>query len=252
MLTDGLVEFWTLNDTRVGAIGSTLLAPADAIERYIAGKIGKGWEPALLQDRVLRGSSPLTNPGNTSWSASFWVSVDPSEEDALRRVFMLRDGATTRISASVQTSPYSDEPFYSECSLSFGGGQAVAAFWVAAGLLGWNHIALSVSPGSPTNVSVWLNGQKWSGTTTRVCVLATTPVLWVGGWSTYGASSPPVQAIDAFGWWNRPVSDADIDELYNAGAGWEPVIGGVITNILWGSTPDRSRILNSRIVRGMV
>jgi hypothetical protein len=245
-LTDSLTEFWTLNNTLTGINGNTLVSP-DGLTHYVAGKIGQAWDVGNVINQVLRQTPGPFNPGATDFSISIWAYVTDGTAPTTGYLFVIRDGTTFRFRFNFADA-------YSVNVYLFDGAEALAL--PEEGLQnGWNHIVLTFHPNvTSTTVAMWINGilgeQK---TPTRMLSTMTTPNLYVGGsGAASGASAAYDEQIDAVGWWSRVLTDLEIADLYNSGAGWEPSVASVVTNILWGSTPDQSRILNSRIVRGML
>lgn len=213
------VEFWTLNGTLVGAVGGNTLVSGDGQEHFTAGKLGQAWEPALTLTQVLRGPTPSINPGNTSWSMSAWVCLHSVEEDLTETIFQLRTGTSgMRIRAVIEYSPYVD-PWIQGIVLFFGS-TTVMTVDTAELQAGWNHISITIQVGSPTSIAIYVNGTKYTATTTTAVLTAASPILWVGG-SHSTLFGTPLQAIDGFGWWSVVLSDADVAAIYNAGAGWE-------------------------------
>jgi hypothetical protein len=245
-LTDSLVEFWTFNNTLTGINGNTLVSP-DGLTHYVAGAIGNGWDVGNVINQVLRQTPGPFNPGATDFSLSLWAYVTDGTAPTTGCLFALRDGTTFRFRFNF-ADPYSAYVYL------FDGTTALAL--PEEGLQnGWNHIVLTFDPGATsTTVKMWINGIFGEQTTpTRVLATMTTPNLYVGGsGAASGTAAAYDEQIDAVGWWSRVLTDLEIAQLYAAGAGWEPAVASVVTNILWGSTPDQSRILNSRIVRGMM
>jgi hypothetical protein len=257
-LTDNLVEFWTLNNTLTGINGNTLVSP-DGLTHYVAGKLGQAWDPANAADRVLKKEPGPINPGASNWSLSLWFWTEsPGDTTAF---FQLRDGTTSKFRVDVAVGfrvtfgssiitlkfPYEEDPETGEPTL---------VSWVYPG---WNHIVLTFERDTGEGVHTlrgWANGVLDTNSAGVNISLEipnlSVPNLDLGGRSTADSTAAYAYPIDAVGWWSRKLTDDEIADLYNSGAGWEPTIASVVTNILWGSTPDQSRILNSRIVRGMM
>lgn len=327
-LTDNLVEFWTLNGTLVGAIGGNTLVSADGLTHYVPGKIGAGWlatgSKRLIQSELF----PFAGP----WSYSGWIN--PTAANGYP--FRWRNGGTAVARVEIQ---------FTRRLLFYLGVQLVSSPGTLA-LNEWSHFVVSFQPLSESPLSIWLNGVGASGGAGATAPLAVSECHY--GTGSLGSFSG---ALDAIGFWNRALTQTDVDDLYAAGAGWEPtvtdntpdafsfapvtdaepstvyatdaaeisgmdagtavsitggeyrvnggdwtaaagtidpgdtlelrgtssaesegvvtvtvtvgtvsvnwtitteLIASVVTTILWGSTPDTSRILNSRIVRGML
>jgi hypothetical protein len=105
-LTDGMTEFWTLNDTLVGYNGNTLVSP-DGLTHYVSGAIGNGWDVANAVNRVLKQTPGPFNPGATAWTLSMWVYVTDETSPTIGNLFTLKDVCIYLISGSSRTRPTS-------------------------------------------------------------------------------------------------------------------------------------------------
>jgi hypothetical protein len=241
-LTDGLVEFWTLNNTLTGINGNTLVSP-DGLTHYVAGKIGQAWDVANTSTRILRQLPGPINPGSDSkWSLSYWIHVTDPEAIDTSYNWSIYDGTTVK--AYVR--------FFNPDGITVKVDSLFMELVIASRIqAGWNHIAITADVAATNILRAWVNGEPDPEGGATGCALPnmTVPNFYLGG---NNATGPWGGLIDAFGFWNRLLTNSEIADLYAAGAGWEPAVTSVVTQILWGSTPDQSRILNSRIVRGLV
>lgn len=216
-LTDGMTEFWTLNDTLAGYNGNTLVSP-DGLTHYVAGAIDKGWDVADVINQVLRQTPGPFNPGATDFSISMWVYVTDETAPTNGYLLTVRDGTTIRFrfgfADAVSMAIYINT---AGASLDYDIESPLVA--------GWNHVLLTFVPsGTLTTVTLWLNGQKTasSNPTQQIPTMAT-PNLYVGGsGAATGTTAAYDEKIDAVGLWSRVLTDLEIAALYNAGAGWEP------------------------------
>jgi hypothetical protein len=245
-LTDNLVEFWTLNGTLTGINGNTLVSP-DGLEHYVPGVIGQAWDVANVATRILRQLPCQINPGDSDWSWSAWLWIEDIESPDTGFLWSLYDSTTLK--SLVALEPTNEITVLHGPSFPSGETQQNLA-WSSGMVHGWNHLVVTSDVdgrlrGYLNNVLDDASGDCEGGPIPTCAA----PNLYVGGNRLTSAYASP---IDCFGFWSRVLTEPEISDLYAAGAGWEPSVASVVTNILWGSTPDQSRILNSRIVRGML
>ena len=222
MLTDSIVEFWTLNNTLVGINGNALVSP-DGLSHFVLGNIGQAWDVADVIARVLKQTPGPINPGPTSWTLSYWIHISNPETNNYGYHVTVRDGTSLRLyvqlagwpnmGVRVNTTLYE---IYIE-----GAGPLVA---------GWNHFVITFDyegdgPGSHL-LRAWVNGtidDDNFGPVSSAMPTMIAPNLYVGGsGATTGVSAAYEEQIDAVGFWARKLSPEEIAGLYNAGAGWEP------------------------------
>lgn len=208
MLSTGLLEFWSLNDTLTGEVGSRILVSDDGLDSFITpGKIGAGWlffEPDLSSPHTLRGDFVFPVAAEP-WTISLWykradivrnqtgslchlltagsVSVIAVNDvvGTLARSFRLRVNAVDRITKAVAKDSL------------------------------WHHIVATHDGAS--GYSLWVDGVKTTAT-------AATPTGAVA--TVIFSNLSAVNGLgDSFGFWTRQLSDAEVADVYNAGNGWE-------------------------------
>jgi hypothetical protein len=233
-LTDNLVEFWTLNNTRVGAVGETVLLSGDGSDYYVdPGKIGQGWSGNGTSQRRLSVVSSDLQPSG-SFSISIWAKQSTGMISSTVAAFGDDGGERWRLQVrGTAIQVYRD-------SVS-----VLSAFRIADNA--FVHLVVTYDAVSDSG-ALFINGAKvlFSATTPGT---GTNPTVYLCG----GKSTQCSTIVDSYGIWIGTIlTDAEVAELYNSGAGWEYApVASVVTNILLGSTVETCRILNSRIVRGM-
>lgn len=199
------LEFWTLNNTRVGAIAGNTLNSAEGVDRFFAGVIGQGWQVSKTLNRVLYPSNPsIFNRGATPWAISQWIYPTDALQSSQYTLYSTATEGNGKLSSRIVTSSGKHR-----WSVNGSAIDSLAAVIFNA----WNHICLV---NDVTGFRLYLNGVK------RVASLAQ-PDVWtnfniaIGGYAGAGMSG----GHDALGVWDSALSDAEVAELYNDGAGWE-------------------------------
>lgn len=83
----------------------------------------------------------------------------------------------------------------------------------------WTFIAAQRN-GTTGDLHIRVNGTKTSNLGASASVISGTDIVEVGNRNTNGAQFNG--AVDCLGFWNRLLTDVELDALYNSGAGLEP------------------------------
>lgn len=214
------VEFWTLNNTRVGSVGAAVLDSVDTLEHFAAGKIGQAWGIDAVDNSMpylTRLSYPAGNPAGGSQTWSLWVRGMRSNPKSTNHLFYSQ-AASGSIALLGSSSSI-------RCLVQTGALYSQAMFILADWLIDqtWHHVVgvASVS-GGQTIAKVWVDGvQGIDGAAAAIVTFDETPDLRFGNNAVMSKAERFWGLIDAVGFWNQELSPTQIAELYNAGAGWE-------------------------------
>jgi hypothetical protein len=201
-LTDQLVEFWTLNNTRVGAIGGITLTSYDGADHYGAsGKIGQDWDTGGVAGRWLIQPAPLFSPTGP-WSYSCWVRCTAVNSSSVRIIWWYP--STRMILRFSETK----QP-------QFVLNNVTVTSTVSIGENVWVHLAIVYDPAAANRLAIYVNSVGTFGGPTVTEPLSATQIYYAG-------SAPILPGeIDCIGFWTRALEQTDVDALYNSGAGWE-------------------------------
>jgi hypothetical protein len=212
------VEFWGLNNSRIGSVRGLELLPENGNEYFVdPGKVGQGWQQANATGRTLRCQDAAFTAGDEI-TLSFWYRRPDTVNEGSRYV-----AALGSLSGTEWVYLYTMKDFLNRNSYSVSGAGMSGAFGVnksPADTL-WHHWCCTFKY-STGQVALWIDGVKTSWTTTPNAAPAGQNILFFGG-MRYPAIQSPRGDLDCYGIWNEILSDSEIAELYNAGAGWEYV-----------------------------
>jgi len=199
-------EFWTLNNTLVGAVGGNTLVSGDGLDHYIPGKIGAG-----LQGRVDEGRDWSTDLDGLYQAngepASLAVWLRSRQHDPFRLALGLGPDNGGLIVYSYDGVLY--------CSY----GYSIFSDPIAIPLNVWVHLVLvlrNVSGGA--RFECWLDGILVFAAEAQVSLLTAFPRVRLGGSSI---AESVYMDFDAVGVWRVPLTDAEILELHASGDGAE-------------------------------
>ena len=204
------VEFWNLNGTLVGAVAGTVLASDDGNDYFVDGKIGQGWNVAYFISRRLYLDDPQSRgiAGNAPWSFSVWRRSANTENNSGSYLGL---HAAAGGSAAIDIVD-SKSAFGWTTQVLFSGTQKISK--AAAKDANWHHVVVTYSSDDGGTLQVFHDGEK------SIATGVGSPSL-VYDRLTISFSNGINGVIDAAGWWDVVLSDAEVAELYNAGDGWE-------------------------------
>ena len=212
-LTTNLVSYWKLDESSgnaVDSVGSNTLTNTSTT--YTTGKINNGADMNGTSSALSAGTSALVpTTSGQAISVSFWINSDTaSTASAYRQTFSFKGGILFRYSWGDAGAAYGSAVYrtvsntYSTPNLSLSAST-------------WYHIVIVYDS---TNLKLYVNGTQ-SGSDVAV----TTDVRYDTGTNHIGCSDSYSDfydgKVDEFGIWSRALSDAEITELYNGGAGFQ-------------------------------
>jgi hypothetical protein len=231
-LTDNLLSWYRFDESITGSNaadatgnGHTLFPQGSPFPSFVAGKIGNAVDIAPLPGQHFIAVG--TGTGGTTWAqqgGDFTVSA-----------FINADAAHLAEGAFIAAQLHSESE--GDWGLGWGNQQIwfyerkAGAAWLVRGsssggisLSAWHHI---VGRRSGSTVTVWIDGASVSlGSSTGGVTGWGANDFVVGGY----AGDPNYVfdgKVDLLGVWSRALSDAEIGELYNSGAGFDyPFTGG--------------------------
>lgn len=215
-LTDSLVAYYSLDDT-ADATGNGYTLTNTGSVPFNAGKISNGAD--FTPNDSLNNNSVL---GATSYPKSFscWFKADSVSGD--RAVISLSDGSVHYYDLKIDTG---------SGTIVFRSNNNTQAANVDTGITPstgtWYHCVIVQH--SNVSVSLYVNNTKTN--TTATTYIATVSQFYLG---YLGRSSVWYfdGLIDEVGVWNRALSDAEVSDLYNSGAGlaYPLTVGGGYVN----------------------
>lgn len=228
-LLSGLHAFWGFNNSRVDSVGGLELISADGLDHFTPGKVDQGWHTNEDNSRLLVANPSTIAPVGSSFSFSMWDWL-PSGT-APHRLMALKNASKGRLRLIRGEYPYNALEYVLQ--INTGGFFDIWAVIIVTGInvtLGWNHLVFCYdrSVGSPYAVKAFVNGAKYTGSTSVAMQSMSTPILNIGGDGVISS-----YATDAFGWWDRVLTDDEVASLYNGGNGleypfstWQPAWAG--------------------------
>lgn len=214
------VEFWTLNNTLVGAVAGNTLVSGDGLDHYVdPGKIGQGFACShIVPGQWLK----LVN-------ANLVVPQTPC-------TYMIWFRPTVWLTSQRHILNVTNSTKYSGFRL-FSSNSPTSQLIVAQLIDSAGTVAQITSGFIPkaSALNVWqFSVVTWDGTLLRLYLNSNAPVSADGsalGSFDYGdvmlgisqlfeASQNSIE-VDAIGFWNTVLSDSQVAELYNSGNGWE-------------------------------
>ena len=238
-LNDGLVSFWDLEEftgaLRLDAIGTNNLTSFNNVAQVL-GKIdfGAGFTTASVTHLTSADATQL-NPGTGDWSMSLWMY--PTNTPGNVNYWIIGKGAT---GAGVFVPGYN---IYYTGDGTLNPNRIVVAAGVQGGssigfIMAWNPIIpqntwshFAVTLDRDGDASAYLNGTKMSvfyPPSLSASMLAiqggnvdTTAPFTLGTYSQVGPSfgNGFTGNLDAVGWWSRVLTQTEVSQLYNQGAG---------------------------------
>ena len=207
-LWDGLLAYWTADNTTDDALGNyngTLVNGAT----YGTGIINQGFSLDGVNDYVTMGNV-LDFDGSTPFSFSCWVYINALGVDA--------------IFGKSQQSPYNGYGLHIQTDSLYyfhlGGSSLLQVSSGPVILNSWHHIVITY------------NGNKThSGFKMYINNVSKTPLNTYGSFTGSSSSSLPFEVgrqgnawyfdgrVDEIGAWNRELTSLEVTELYNSGAG---------------------------------
>lgn len=200
------VEFWTLNNTRVGAVSGLVAQSADEIERYVDGVIDQGW-CAINPGDVLVVDPPTGINTGGSWTLSCWLNIT-WVNGMVQHHAAVYDGETAKLRVRTRVLIGAKK-----IEIAIAG--TTKTFAVTSSN-GWRHLVVRYDAAT-TSLTVTLDNVSPASQTVADPGAAAAPIFYFGGYKINYSVSP----IDAVGWWSVRLTDEDVAECYNAGAGWE-------------------------------
>ena len=216
-LLDGLVEFWTFNDTLVGLNGHTL-ASADGLPHFVAGKIGYGWEMYGDGRSALSCVLSALSPQATGLTIALWTRQVPVGYfyPTTTGIASLNDGTTSE-RCEILGRKTGDKIAVAARVISGGTSTVQAAETsLAVPMDSWRLIGCSYAPDLLTaRMDLFKAARVQSApipTSVSQLTIGAVPAL----------TGKLIGVQDSIGVWSRVLSDEDWSALYAAGLGWEP------------------------------
>jgi hypothetical protein len=204
-------EFWTLNDTLVGAIGGNTLVSVDGLTHYTAGKLTRAWDVANdANRRIAQDPSPLLF-GGADCSCSLWFYVHTAPSLGTNDFLLVVPNGTAEFSLFLLNVG-------SGLKLRFNvdGTSTVAPLTVTTGA--WHHAVGVYTHGAAPRL--YLDGVETIRGT--VATVAAAGAGYVRAGYLTGTTGVFNGVLDAIGVWNaKALTAAEVSELYALGTGWE-------------------------------
>lgn len=201
-------EFWTFNNTRVGAVAGTVLTSQDGLDHFVdPGKILQGWDfynPVPVNDSR-RLSCPLSFvAAGQPWSLALWLKRRNTTNQNCSTIELSGTSGPAVLLADEQNA------FNRTARITVDGSSSRATKTFAKDT---NYHLLVATHDGGTGFAIYVDGAKATGTgaspTRPVDTLYVGRAFYINGIG------------DSIGIWDDQLSDAEVAELYNAGAGWE-------------------------------
>jgi hypothetical protein len=206
-LLTGLFYYWNLNTT--GWLDSSgngnTLTNVNAVQ-LVAGKISNGAE-FNLSNKLQRASlSPAFNPGGGTGEFTISIWVYPYSFSDYQSFFSTAPGGF-----NLHANQYG--------AILFNNGISADADAGALNSFEWSHIVCVKSMESGSRTKIWQDGDIIYNQPTNEPdnYTANMENITLGEWGGGGQNCEAI--LDEAGIWNRVLSQAEITELYNAGAG---------------------------------
>jgi hypothetical protein len=194
-LLNGLLAFYNLSDLTDASGNGNTLTNNNGVT-FSSGKIGNA---AIIDAEGEFLSTSLAVP-NSDWTMSVWVNADAEQPDPYS-TFIFNEGLATSVYCNA-----SELAYYFSSSVAT----------INTSILGqWAHVVFGVKNGGSF---IRLNDST-QGTGPQPG--STNEPLRFGSNTGAGGNNKFTGKLDAVGLWSRALSDAEITELYNAGAGKE-------------------------------
>lgn len=207
MALNDAAAFWKFNDTLTDASGNGRDLTASGSD-YTTGILGNALRSPTTSDFALLSGQLAVSSGNISMGGSFYVA-DLAVTGSLLVQGTFSGGTSQRINISAGVP-----------SFVVSGGTITSGTTIS--LVGWNHI---VGTHDGTDARLYLNGVLVAGPTTLANSYAAAQqvvrVLAVNALSATPAIGNNFRAENNF-FYPREISSAEVSQLYNGGAGYDP------------------------------
>jgi hypothetical protein len=206
-LNSGLLAYWKLDTT--GWLDSSgngnTLTNVNAVQ-LVAGKISNGAEFDLSNKLQRTSLSPAFNPSGETGAFTISIWVYPYSFSNYQSFISTNAGGF---------NIHTDE----NGGINFNNGLAGDAFALGLQLNQWQHIVCVKSMQSGGMTKIWLNGTNIYNESTigPENYLPNSETIRLGDWDD--GNQKLNGRLDEAGIWNRELSQAEITELYNSGAG---------------------------------
>jgi len=205
-LTTNLIEYWTLDSTLNGSLGSINLGQTGSSAGYETGIIGNAmrYNGATGVFNTISHTSALAAGTVNLWfyrigngSGPFWRIFCKTQVGVTDALLFGTTNQGRRLQVMI-----ADTSIYVE-----GVDQFSDTTWYMLTLT-WDG----------SNIITYVNASSVNNTASAVTVAANAQPYTIGGWSG-NTSQQSNCRIDEVGFWSRALSGAEISQLYNAGAG---------------------------------
>lgn len=205
-LTDSIVSYWKLDGNSTDSAGPNNGTDTDI--SYVPAKINDGADFNGTSSKIGVGTN--FQPTASGITVTAWINI--ADYANYQMVMAKRDAGSAEIFE-----------FYVQLTsgkLSFYNGTAEFPGTAAVGTGSYKFVAMTLSAASNGELKFYINGSLDS-TQSSISIgggSSATPVF-LGGYVDTGASEFFTGIMDEVGFWSRPLTGAEITELYNAGAG---------------------------------
>lgn len=214
------VAFWNLNGSRLDSVRGLELVSGDGVDRYVDGKIGQAWQTVDLADGTYH---PLTcvlpSPINiqaTGLTVLMWVKIRPGTQIVIPGAFSFGSSGERCL---IYNRRLNTAPTVAVWSNVEHGGVTSHSSWNATTYIPvgeWALIGMQLEPGVGITSIMNLGRASVARSDDMPGPIADLTVF--GG---SGIAAALNGAGDSVGIWDSVLSESQLQEIYNAGNGWE-------------------------------
>lgn len=205
-LTDNLIEYWKLDSTLNGSLGSINLGQTGVSAGYEAGKIGNAM-------RYNSTSNVFNTIAHTNvlgaGTVNFWFyRIGTGSGTSWRMFAKTQVGVTDVVGILFQNDGKRMNVFMADANVyTASADQFADSTWYMVTLT-WNG----------TNIISYVNGAQVNSTASASTVASNAQPYTIGGWD--GNNNQQANGrVDEFGFWSRALTSTEITQLYSGGAG---------------------------------
>ncbi len=225
-LADNLRAYWKMEETNgnlVDVIGSIALSPIETITYNQTGKVNKavgttGAGKFQCTDAICGGAAKLEPASTTGISFGGWVYP---KAYATTQTYIVGKAAVNNVKTGywLMYGPSGNvrvEMGNSSCTNDSAIGFQTA---INAPLNQWTHLMATVTAQNPGIVKIYKNGSLAYTSSASAYYCDTDGAFSIGGSNASFLSANHNQVVDEIGVWARPLTAAEITNLYNGGQG---------------------------------